>query len=122
MATVTLPVTEEGIVIPRSTANLMGCRLGDWAEVEVHPLPSPEEIRRKAAIYALHNLGDAVSVDAPVWVDDGWRLRIGVKGRSNAYGHIFVSPQGEVIRARTTSRMELLQVLNAEDTRSAPTK
>ena len=47
MPTVTVQVTEEGIVIPRSTANLMGCRLGGWAEIDVRPLPPSEELKLK---------------------------------------------------------------------------
>lgn len=122
MATITLPMTEEGIVIPRSAANLLGLRLGDWAEVELHPLPSSHELRRKAIIYALHHLGDAVCVDDPVWVDDGWQLSLRVKGRAGSYGSIILSPKGEVVRARSTSRMELLQALNAEGTTASATE
>jgi hypothetical protein len=122
MATVTLPVTEQGIVIPRSTANLLGCRLGGWAEVEVRPLPASEDLKKKAVLYALHHLGDAVCVEDPVWVDEGWRLNLRIKGRSGTYGYIFFSPQGEVVRARSTSRMELLHALNAEDTASSTTE
>lgn len=119
MATVTLPVTEDGIVIPRSTAHLLGCRAGGWVEVDVRPLPSDDELRRKAISYALRHLGDAVCVGDPVWVDDGWQLDIRIKGRQGTYGRIFLSPRGEVVPARTTSRLELLQALNAEDSSSS---
>jgi len=122
MATVTLPVTEHGIVIPRSTANLLGCRLGGWAAIEVRPLPSSEELKKKAVLYALHNLGDALCVDDPVWVDDGWRLNIRIKGRRGTYGYVSCSVDGEVDGARSTSIMELLHSLNAEDTASSTTE
>ena len=119
MASVTVPVTEAGIVLPRSTTQLLGCRVGDWARVEVKTLPSAYELKGKALYHILHHLGDAVCVGDPVWVDEGWRLDLGVKGRKGVYGQLLLAPDGEVIEERSTSRAELLETLDAEDTDAA---
>ena len=113
MQSITVPVTDEGIVIPRSLARLLGFRAGDWAEVQVSPLPSSEELKDKALYYAMHHLGDAVFVDEPVWADDGWRLPLRVRHHEGTFGELFLSPRGEVVEARSTSLMELLEALRA---------
>ena len=114
MQSITLPVTDEGIVIPRAAARLLGFRSGDWAEVQVRPLPSSEELKDKALYYAMHHLGDAVFVGEPEWADDGWRLPLRVRNREGIFGVLFLSPEGgDVVEARSTSLMELLEALRA---------
>jgi hypothetical protein len=120
VATLTLPVTDEGIVIPVAAAQLLGYRAGDWVQVEVAGLPSTEELKDKALYYILHHLGDAVYVDDPVWADGAWMLPLRVKGRSGTFGQLFLSPEGEVLVERSTSPMELEEALDAADSAAPP--
>jgi hypothetical protein len=113
MAVLTFRVTEEGIVIPRAAAGRLGCRPGTWAAIEVHPLPSSEEIIGRALHHILHHLGDAVYVEDPVCVEDGWRLALKVKGRQGTFGHLFLTPDGDVVPSRSTSGEELEEALRA---------
>jgi len=113
MAVMALRVTEDGIVIPSATIEHLGYRPGSWAAVEVHPLPSSEELQDRALYYILHHLGDAVYVGEPVREEDGWRLPLKVKGRRGTYGHLFLSLLGEVVESRSTSAAELEEALRA---------
>lgn len=119
MSVLTLPVTE-GIVIPSSTAELLGCPPGGWVEIEVRPLPSPEELRNKALHYAARRLGDAVFPGEPIWTGDGWRLPLRVRHHEGTFGQILLSREGEVVEERTTSRKELVEALDAEGPDPAP--
>ncbi|MBI3945500.1 MAG: hypothetical protein HY321_06260 [Armatimonadetes bacterium] len=113
MAVITVPVTEEGIVISGETAQALGCRTGSLAEVEIRVLPSAEEIQDRALYYIVHHLGDAVYVGDPIWLSDAWKLPLKVKGLEGVFGHLILSPRGEVIEARSTSRMELREAIRA---------
>ncbi len=121
MAAVTVPVTEAGITVPSAATELLGCRPGGWATVEIRPLPSSEELQDLALYYILHHLGDAVLVGEPAWTGDGWRLPLKVKGREGTFGHILLSPEGEVVEARSTSGVELEEALRASGTSHSPT-
>lgn len=116
MGAITVPVTEEGIVVPSAAVQLLGGRVGGWAEVEVRMLPSAEELEDKALYYILHHLGDAVYVGAPVWIGDSWRLSLKVKGVDGVFGQIILTSMGDVIEAATTSRMELREAIRAAHT------
>jgi hypothetical protein len=109
--TLAVPVTEEGITVPRATALALGLRAGHWARLEVEALPSSEELRASALRYVIHHLGDGVYPAEPVWIDDGWQLGLRVKGREGVYGHLVLTPEGEVVQHRSSTRSELLEAL-----------
>lgn len=64
----------------------------------------------------MHHLGDAVYVDEPVWLGDAWKLPLRVKGLEGIFGHLILSPDGQVVEARSTSRMELREASRAART------
>ncbi len=121
MAAITVPLTEEGTAVPSTVIQLLGGHTGDWAEIEVRVLPSAEDLEDKALYYIAHHLGDAVFVGQPELIGDAWRLPLRVKGLDGTFGQIVLTSNGEVIEARTTSRMELREAIRAAGANTTPT-
>ena len=121
MPTVTVPVTDEGIRIPSVTVANLGYRVGDLTHVELRPVPDAEELQDKTLPYVFRHCGDAVHGEAPVWVGDGWRSDLKIRGQRGSFGRLFLSPEGHVEERRSSTRAEMPEAVDAQGSVSGST-
>jgi hypothetical protein len=117
MPVISVQVTPDGFHVPRELACQLGLRPGDEARLEIRRALDAGDVRRLALAYAWRRLGDAVGVEEPEWDGETWGVALKVRGRPDLSGRLFLTPEGDVLTDRSTTRAELLEMADVERSR-----
>ena len=113
MTVISVRVTESGFHVPQETAAQLGLAPGEEARLEIRRVLDRDAIRNKALHYAWRRLGDAVGVEVPEWDGEVWTVALEVPNCVGPLGTLVVSPDGEVLVDRSTTKAELLERAHA---------
>jgi len=111
MAVVSVQVTEHGFRLSEESVRELGLQPGEEVRLDIRRVADAQTVETSALRYIWRKLGDAVGVAPPVWNGNGWTVPLWVKGRQGTFGELVLSPAGEVLAERSTSKQQLLAAL-----------
>lgn len=82
-------------------------------EVEVSPLPSADEIFRRACRHIVWKLGDAIGASRPQWMSGEWLVELWSPDGHERIGALYLDAHGEVILSKSSTHEMLIEAFHA---------
>jgi len=103
MPKIVVEATENGLVVPPELLREVGAEPGRMVEIEIRQLPRASDIHHLAYRYAAENLGNALGLSIPRFVNGEWVVTLVSPDGSCHVGTLYLNQYGEVDTGRSAT-------------------